>query len=124
MSTCIRIEKHQVNHFKELDELSFCSKNLYNQALYKVQQKFIETSREKTEGKVDHLAGESLEHHEVYLGRRVKRGLFQSSTGVRLNADLNGALGILRKIKVACEEFLKEVVASRGRVLRPVKLSC
>ena len=32
------------------------------------------------------------------LGERVKRGLYQSSTGVLLNADVNGAIGIARKL--------------------------
>ena len=34
-----------------------------------------------------------------YLGKRIKRGLFSSSTGILLNADINGALGILLKGK-------------------------
>jgi len=45
----------------------------------------------------DHLAGESMKHQEKYLGRRSPRGLFHSSTGVTINADMNGALGILLK---------------------------
>src|SRR5690606_26969968 len=47
--------------------------------------------------KCDHLAGEPMCHHEKYLGNREKRGLFISSTGVKLNADVNGALGIMLK---------------------------
>ena len=38
-------------------------------------------------------------HHEKYLGKRVHRGLFKSSTGVILNADVNGALGMIVKSK-------------------------
>ena len=33
----------------------------------------------------------------TYLGKRVKRGLFSSAIRVLLNADLNGAINILRK---------------------------
>ncbi len=47
--------------------------------------------------KCDHLAGEAMCHHDKYLGRRIKRGLFVSSTGIKLNADVNGALGIMLK---------------------------
>ena len=47
--------------------------------------------------KCDHLAIEPMCHHDDYMGRRVKRGLFKSSTGKQLNADINGAIGILRK---------------------------
>ena len=32
------------------------------------------------------------------LGKRIKRGLFQSSNGRLINADCNGAIGIARKV--------------------------
>jgi putative transposase len=35
---------------------------------------------------------------DVYSGKRVKRGLFQAADGRRLNADINGALNIMRKV--------------------------
>ena len=47
--------------------------------------------------KCDHLAGEVMCHHEEYMGKRYPRGLFKSSTGIVLNADVNGALGIMLK---------------------------
>jgi len=59
----------------------------------------FETIEESYTSKCDHLAFESMEHHSKYLGKRIKRGLFKSSTGVLLNADVNGALGILLKSK-------------------------
>jgi putative transposase len=31
------------------------------------------------------------------MGKRLKRGLFQSSTGKLINSDVNGSLNILRK---------------------------
>jgi len=70
--------------------------------------------------KVDHFALESLDHHDVYLGKRIKRGLFQSSIGKLLNADVNGALGIFRK--VAGDVCFKELI-SRGQALSPVRFS-
>lgn len=39
-----------------------------------------------------------MKHHEKYLGKRVHRGLFKSSTGKIINADVNGAIGIMRKV--------------------------
>ena len=39
-----------------------------------------------------------FEHHDKYLGRRIKRGLFKSSNGTKINADINGAYNILRKV--------------------------
>ena len=38
--------------YKEIDEISFLSKNLYNKANYVVRQEFISTTKQKEEGKV------------------------------------------------------------------------
>lgn len=52
------VERHIINKghdfFKELDEISFLSKNLYNRANYVVRQAFIITSWLKEEGKTEH----------------------------------------------------------------------
>lgn len=34
---------------------------------------------------------------ETYLGKRIKRGLFKTSKGILINADVNGSINILRK---------------------------
>ena len=47
--------------------------------------------------KCSFLDGETIEKHDTYMGKRVKRGLFKSNNGRLINADLNGALNILRK---------------------------
>ena len=49
-----------------------------------------------------------------FSGKRVHRGLYRSMNGVLLNADINGALNILRKSNVVSLEALY----SRG-VLNP-----
>lgn len=41
---------------------------------------------------------EPIKKQEKYSGRRVKRGLFKSSKGDLINADLNGAINIMRKV--------------------------
>lgn len=48
--------------------------------------------------KCDHLVNEEMRYHDNYLGKRIYRGLFQSSIGKLLNADVNGAMGIMRKV--------------------------
>jgi putative transposase len=55
------------------------------------------TINEAYTSKCDHLANEKMCHHEKYLGTRRPRGLFKSSTGIVLNGDVNGALGIMLK---------------------------
>ncbi|HBK6304668.1 TPA: transposase, partial [Campylobacter jejuni] len=58
---------------------------------------FVLTEENYT-SKCDHLANEKMKHQEKYLGKRIKRGLFKSSTNKILNADVNGAIGIARKV--------------------------
>jgi len=77
--------------------------------------------------KCDALALESVEKHEKYKGRRVKRGLFKSFIGRFINSDVNGALNILRK--VIGNGFLLNLLNSgcSGNVkflgFQPIKLS-
>lgn len=47
--------------------------------------------------KCSFLDGEEICKHDSYLGKRIKRGLFRPKSGKLINADLNGALNILRK---------------------------
>ena len=53
-----------------------------------------------------------------FLGKRIKRGLYQTSKGYLLNADVNGALNILRKSNVVD----LEVLYSRGEVDTPARI--
>jgi IS605 OrfB family transposase len=78
---------------------------------------FVEHEESYT-SKCDALALEPICKHEVYFGKRKKRGLFQSSVGKDVNADLNGAWNILRKV-VGDSVFLQ--MAGSGRSLRPVR---
>ena len=54
----------------------------------------------------------------VFSGKRVHRGLYRSSNGKMLNADVNGALNILRKSSVVD----LRVLYSRGEVDTPVRI--
>jgi len=47
--------------------------------------------------KCSFLDNEPISHHEVYLGRRIKRGLFKVHDGRIINADINGTYNILRQ---------------------------
>ena len=62
----------------------------------------------------------SKEEYLSLLGKRIriKRGLYQTSKGYILNADVNGALNILRKSNVVD----LEVLYSRGEVDTPVRI--
>lgn len=77
-------------------------------------------SEESYTSKVDHLAFEGLEKHDVYLGRRKKRGLFQSSIGKLINADINGAIGIGRK--VFGDSYVNRIIDS-GLAFNPIRVN-
>lgn len=55
----------------------------------------------------------------VFSGRRVKRGLYKASDGKKLNADVNGAINIVRK--ALGHEALP--LADRGCVFQPIRCS-
>ena len=59
-------------------------------------------------------------HHEKYMGKRVHRGLFRSSTGVLLNADVNGALGIL--LKKGSHKIDLDQLVCRGFLTQPRRI--
>ena len=78
--------------------------------------KVIETEESYT-SKCSFFDNEYPCKHESYLGERVHRGLFRSSKGF-INADLNGALNIIKKVvkDFSCEtanlsiDFFKTIV--------------
>ena len=92
---------------------------------YKIE-KFINLNikvvEESYTSKCDHLVKETMEHHDNYLGKRVKRGLFKSSTGKELNADINGAIGILRKRNAISDDQIK-ILRDRGGIVSPKVLN-
>ena len=53
-----------------------------------------------------------------FSGKRIKRGLYQTSTGKLINADCNGALNILRKSKVVD----LSVLYNRGELNTPKRI--
>ena len=72
---------------------------LIQQIQYKAKLVGIEVILEE-EGytsKCSFLDQEPIEHHDMYMGRRINRGLFQASDGTLINADVNGGYNIGRK---------------------------
>lgn len=93
---------------------------LISQIQYKAEEVGIKVvvTEESYTSKIGHYSDEKMCHHESYLGKRIHRGLFRSATGKVLNADLNGAIGILRKV---VGERLWQV-ADRGEVVIPSRI--
>lgn len=68
--------------------------------------------------KCSFLDDETIKKHDVYLGKRVHRGLFKTYTGKLINADINGAANIMRKV-VSNVPKTKEIV---GGIVHPLML--
>ena len=66
------------------------------------------------------MAKEELKKQENYLGKRVKRGLFKSSTGRFINADVNGAIGIFRKVVPDLFNQWLDTLGNRGFASNPL----
>jgi IS605 OrfB family transposase len=87
---------------------------------------FVETEESFT-SKTDHLAREEMgPKPEGYrwLGSRSSRGCFRSSMGFVLQADVNGCIGIARKVggKEWLCDFMERLGSSPGTRLVPRKL--
>ena len=86
---------------------------------YELLQRVIKHEESYT-SKCSFLDNEPIERHASYLGKRVKRGLFKSSTGKLINADVNGSLNILRKV-MGDFEFDPIRVCSTPKVINVLK---
>jgi len=56
--------------------------------------------------------GEDIGKHDEYLGKRVERGLFKTHYGKLVNADVNGALNILKKSKTESDSTINRLMNS------------
>lgn len=115
--------KQEVNMGRKNNQtfLSIPHSILISQIKYKAELEGIKVIEyeESYTSKVDHLSLEEMKHHDEYMGKRVKRGLFKSGMGAVLNADVNGSIGIIRK--VIGDDFLN--LLDRGCVAQPVKVN-
>ena len=93
---------------------------LLNMLTYKCELHGISltVTEESYTSKCSFLDGESLCKHDSYCGKRIHRGLFKSSDGRLINADVNGALNILRKV-IGKFEYDSIKVCSTPLVLEP-----
>jgi putative transposase len=94
------MRKKDAQHFVQLPHARFIDMLCYKARLVGIQvilqeesytskASFLDNDPIPTYGKV--------EDEPIFLGKRVKRGLYQSRHGIRFNADINGSYNILRK---------------------------
>ena len=66
----------------------------------------------------------SLKDENVnFSGKRIKRGLYRSSSGSIINADINGSFNILRKFVLKEVGDVDLLPTDRGFVFNPIRIS-
>ena len=70
----------------------------------------VSLQEESYTSKCSFLDQEEIRKHGKYKGSRVKRGLYVSSEGKEINADLNGAMNILKKYLIRKEVWNLAIV--------------
>ena len=84
---------------------------MMNQLQYKCELRgirFIVTEESYT-SKCSFIDEESICKHPNYQGKRLKRGLFETSNGKLINADVNGSLNIGRKYLTKVNLYTKQL---------------
>ena len=105
-------------------------RKLIHMLFYKGENSGIKVveNEESYTSKCDALALENVGFNHTYVGQRVKRGMFQSARGVLINADVNGAINIMRKYVTKTYTFLANVLDTivqntpLSRLCNPIKI--
>jgi putative transposase len=111
----VNLGKRSIEIFVFLPHARFIRMLAQKAQLVGIQDIMTEESYTSKCGSLDH---EPLSHQERYVGKRLKRGLFQTATSRRLNADVNGAYNMI--LQVVPDAFGK---GRAGVVVHPVRLS-
>ena len=100
---------------------------LINQLQYKLELNGIGIilQEESYTSKTSYFDNEPISKQSTYKGKRIKRGLFRTSSGQLINADVNGSLNIYRKFINSLKEVYdvyKNEPVDIGLVMNPVKI--
>jgi len=106
--------KRNNQQFVQIPHARFVEMLTYKAQLVGIKVILVEESHTS---KCSFLDLESICHQECYVGKRVKRGLFRTSTGRRINADVNGSYNIIRK---AIPDSFSGRQGIEGVAVRPV----
>ena len=103
---------------------------LINQIIYKGQMKGIRVilQEESYTSKASFFDNDLIPTYKKgnsenikFSGKRVKRGLYKTGSGLSVNADINGSLNILRKY-LKCNSDAIIQPADRGLVVNPIRV--
>jgi transposase len=78
-------------------------------------------TEESYTSKCSFIDNETLCKHDEYCGIRIKRGLFKTSIGLIVNADVNGACNIARKVSGDYSEMTNDHI--KGVLANPLRIT-
>lgn len=99
----------QIPHYKFIEMLKYKCK---------IEGINVILQEESYTSKCSFLDNEDVKKHLHYLGKRIKRGLFKTSTGKLINADVNGSYNIMKK---AIPNLFKDGI--EGLSVNPIKIN-
>jgi len=96
----IKIGKRNNQNFVQIPHARLIELIIYK---YEQQNGIVVTNEESYTSKasaldLDTLPKRQLKKKQTFSGRRIKRGLYKTAKGLLINADINGALNIIRKV--------------------------
>lgn len=120
----VNIGKANNQQFVSVPHQALIKKITYKAIQYNIE---VVEQEESYTSKADSLALDELPTYQkantvppIFSGKRKQRGLYQSSTGKLINADVNGGLNILRK--VIGDDFIGSLI-NKGAVFAPMRLT-
>jgi putative transposase len=120
--TKIKIGRRNNQNFVQIPHARLTELIIYK---YEQQNGIVVTNEESYTSKasaldLDALPKRKLKKKQIFSGRRIKRGLYKTAKGLLINADVNGALNIIRKVAknsiddlVEDAQFIHHCVASK-----------
>lgn len=103
----IKMGKKNNQQFVQLPHRKLIEQIRYKAVLAGIE---VRETEESYTSKCSALDLEPVQKHESYVGKRVKRGLFQTAKGLLINADLNGCWNIARK--VFGDDFMSDLIGA------------
>jgi len=91
----INIGKKNNQKFVQIPFLRLINQVKYKSELFGIT---VITINENHTSKCSFLDNEEIRHHKKYIGKRISRGLFRTSNGTLINADVNAGYNIMKKV--------------------------
>lgn len=102
----VNMSKKNNQKFVQISFLKFINLLTYKCRLAGIT---VVTNEESYTSKCSFIDKEPIQKHSIYLGKRVKRGLFRTLNKNYINADVNGSYNIMKKYLITQEAWNENI---------------